>query len=154
MGSKGNKGYMGRGEWDEVDQAFLSEPPKHYRTHKDFVSLIAWQRCREVRNFIYTQVISHLPSEEKFDLGSQLRRAAQSITLNIAEGYGRYHYKEAIQFYRISRGSLYELKDALIIAFDLHYINQTEFEQGTELIEQAKIALNGYIGYVKRQSEK
>jgi len=92
-----------------------------------------------------------LPVEEKYNLESQIRRASVSITANIAEGYGRYHYQEGIQFYRISRGSLFELKDHLISCFDFGYINKDLLEEGKELIETAKISLNGYINYIRNQ---
>ena len=54
--------------------------------------------------------VTKLPREEKFNLDTQIRKAAVSITANISEGYGRYNYQEGIQFYRISRASLYEPK--------------------------------------------
>ena len=57
-----------------------------------------------------------LPEEEKYNLSSQMRRAAVSITANIAEGYGRYHYQENIQFCRQSRG---------VLRMELHEINTT-----------------------------
>ncbi|MDR8389751.1 four helix bundle protein [Aliifodinibius sp. S!AR15-10] len=80
--------------------------------------------------------------------------AAISATANIAEGYGRFHFQEGIQFFRIARGSLYELKDHLISCFDLDYIDKHIFifDTGLSLIEKAKITLNGYIDYVKKQN--
>lgn len=51
-----------------------------------------------------------------------MRKASISVTANIAEGYGRFHYQELLQFFRIARGSLYELKDHLISCNDLSYI--------------------------------
>ncbi|MFQ5771697.1 MAG: four helix bundle protein [bacterium] len=74
-----------------------------------------------------------------------------SATANIAEGYGRFHYQEGIQFYRISRGFLYELKDHLISCYDFEYISKDLFEEGINLIETAKKTLNGYINFVKKQ---
>ena len=79
----------------------------------------------------------------------QIRKAAVSTTSNISEGYGRYHYKEGIQFYRISRASLYELKDHLLSCDDLNYINDGLKHEGEVLIESAKVTLNGYINFVK-----
>jgi four helix bundle protein len=70
-----------------------------------------------------------LPSEEKFDLGSQIRRAAVSITANIAEGCGRFSLKEKIHFIGISYGSLMEVFSELQIAEDLGYIAKSELEQ-------------------------
>jgi four helix bundle protein len=92
-----------------------------------------------------------LPKEEKFNLDIQIRKASVSITANISEGYGRYHYKEGIQFYRISRGSLYELKDRLLSSNDFGYINNELIQEGENLIESAKILLNGYINFIKNK---
>jgi len=83
-----------------------------------------------------------------------MRRVSVSVTANISEGYGRYHYQESIQFYRIARGSIYELKDHLTTCFDLNFIGREIFDQGTVLIEDAKKALNGYIKFVKANKTK
>jgi len=85
---------------------------------------------------------------EKYNLNIQIRKACISATANIAEGYGRYHYQEGIQFYRIARASIYELKDHLISCSDLTFIPPEIFEKGLSLIEDAKLTLNGYIRYV------
>jgi len=118
---------------------------------KDFTSLFAWKIACEVKLFFYDVVIPKLPKEENYNLKNQIRRASISVTANISEGYGRFHYKEGVQFYRISRGSLYELKDHLISCYDLKYIDENLLKEGIELIEKSKIALNGYIGYVKNK---
>lgn len=93
-----------------------------YNRNKDFTSLRAWENLREVKLFFYRKVLPHLPKEEKFNLGLQIRKAAVSVTANVAEGYGRYHHQEATQFYRIARASCYELKDHLLTCCDLGYI--------------------------------
>ena len=128
---------------------------KKYDSSKDFVTLDAWKKARSVRKFFYSEIISKLPSEEKYNLSSQVRRASVSVTANISEGYGRFHYQEEIQFYRIARGSLYELKDHLISCLDLQYIDAPLFDKGIDLIEEAKMKLNGFIKYIesKQKSE-
>lgn len=128
----------------------LEEPYKDYLKQKDFVSLAAWQRCREVKIFFYKEIIPLLPDEERYAMNTQIRRAATSTTQNIAEGYGRFHRREGIQFYRISRGSIYELKDILISCFDFNFIDSELFEKGIDLLEKAKVTLNGYINYVQK----
>jgi len=95
-----------------------------------------------------------LPAAEKYNLDFQIRKAAVSCTANISEGYGRFHYQEGIQFYRICRGSLYELKDHLISCYDLDYIEKDLYDEGKTLIEDAKKTLNGYINFVKKQIKK
>ena len=124
-----------------------------YKSSKDFVTLDAWKKARLVRIFFYSEVIPVLPSEEKYNLRTQISRASVSATANISEGYGRFHYKEGIQFYRIARGSLYELKDHLICCLDSEYIDERIFEKGVDLIEQAKVKLNGFIKFVEGRQE-
>jgi len=82
-----------------------------------FEDLEVWKKSREIRNDI-TKLTIKFPKEEKYQLTDQLIRASRSVTANIAEGFGRYHYQENIQFRRQSRGSLFELIDHLIGAFD------------------------------------
>ena len=90
------------------------------------------------------------PSDEKFDLTSQMRRASRSVTHNIAEGYDRFHFQENIQFCRIARGSLYELIDQIDCALEDKYITAkvaTPIEK--DCYDAIKI-LNGYINYLKK----
>lgn len=138
----------------EDELSILEESQENYHSSKDFVSLVAWQNCRELKVFCYEQIIPSLPKEETYNLGTQIRRAAVSTTANIAEGYGRFHYQECIQFFRITRGSLYELKDHLITANDLGFLSDLHFSQGKSLIEQAKRTVNGYISYLENQKRK
>lgn len=114
---------------------------------KTFEDLECWQACTELRRFI-SKFIQEFPKEEKFSLVSQMRRASRSATNNIAEGYGRFHYKENAQFCRQSRGSLYELIDDFIIAVDEGYISKEEYQQGRELLQKSIAILNGYINYL------
>jgi len=132
----------------------VDEPHTLYNAEKDFTTLNAWIKCREVKLFFYNKILNYLPKEEKYNLDFQIRKASISITANIAEGYGRYHYQEGIQFYRISRGSLYELKDHLISCFDIGYITAELKLEGERLIEDAKVTLNGFINFVKGRIEK
>jgi len=83
-----------------------------------------------------------------------MKRAARSSTHNIAEGFGRFHYQENIQFCRQSRGSLYGLIDQLITSKDDRYITDEQYEKGRSLISKALAILNGYINYLSRQKKK
>lgn len=80
-------------------------------------------------------------------------RASRSATANIAEGYGRFHYQENIQFCRQSRGSLYELIDHIDVAVECNYINTNYSESLIEEIKTAIKILNGYIRYLKSRKE-
>mgnify|MGYP002725450436 CR=1 FL=1 len=114
-----------------------------------FEELDCWKASRVVRNEVST-IINKFPSEEKYALTDNMRRASRSITENIAEGFGRFHYQENIQFCRISRGSLFELIDQYITAKDETYISSEEYKRGRELLEKAIGLLNGYINYLKK----
>ncbi|SDB60624.1 four helix bundle protein [Flavobacteriaceae bacterium MAR_2010_188] len=119
---------------------------------KTFEDLQCWIKSRELRLLI-SDFIKSLPEEEKFDLISQMRRAARSITHNIAEGYGRYHFKENAQFCRISRGSLYELLDQTITASDEGYMDEKRYKQIRESIFDCVRLLNGYINYLTKSAK-
>ena len=117
---------------------------------KSFEDLECWKACTEVRRFI-TELVKKYPKEEKFALTDDMKRAARSSTHNIAEGFGRYHYQENIQFCRYSRGSLYELIDQLITSIDEGLITKKEYETGRSLISKSLALLNGYIKYLSKQ---
>ena len=90
----------------------------HYDKINDFTDIKAWQLAHNLKLEIY-DIIKIPPNSEKFNRISQLRRSICSISANIAEGYGRYHYQENIQFCRQARGSLDESRDHLISSRDL-----------------------------------
>ncbi len=128
---------------------FMIERNSEYSSYKDFTTLEAWKKARTLKLFFYNEVIPVMPNEERYNLGTQVRRASVSVTANIAEGYGRYYHQESIHFYRVSRGSMYELKDHLTTCLDLNLINKDLFDKGTFLIEEGKKTLNGYIKFLE-----
>lgn len=95
-------------------------------------------------------IVKKFPMHERFALMDDMTRAARSTTHNIAEGFGRFHYQENIQFCRQSRGSLGELTDQFITALDEKYITQEEYSEARRLINTANALLNGYINYLGR----
>jgi four helix bundle protein len=112
--------------------------------------LDVYKLARQFRKEIY-RLIRNLPEEEKFNLSSQMRRAATSLTNNIAEGDGRYHYQENIQFCRQSRGSLFELVDDLNICLDEGYFDANYLDGLKTRAWEIKGLLNGYISYLRRR---
>ena len=117
-------------------------------SYKSFEDLELYKAAREFRKAIY-RLIRKLPDEEKFNLASQMRRAATSLTNNIAEGSGRYHYQESIQFCRQARGSLAELIDDLNICIDQKYYSDEEMKELKKKAHEI-IKLNGFVAYLKR----
>jgi len=111
---------------------------------RDFVDLDAWKLARALRQRVYATT-RQFPAEERHVLISQLRRAALSITANIAEGFGRYSYRENIQFCRQARGSAYEVRDHLTSALDAGYIQVKECEEIDAVAQRVIQVLNGYI---------
>jgi four helix bundle protein len=98
--------------------------------------------------------VKKYPKDERFGLIDDMKRAARSSTHNIAEGFGRFHYQENVQFCRLSRGSLHELIDQLITSKDEDYIQENEYIEGRKLISKALKLLNGYINYLSCQKEQ
>ena len=80
-------------------------------------------------------------------------RASRSVTANIAEGYGRFHFQENIQYCRQARGSIYEIVDHLTVALDEKYLPLSQFDEfRTEVYSLVK-KLNGYISYLGKRKE-
>lgn len=99
------------------------------RKIRTFRDLYAWQEAHKFVLTVYT-LSKKFPKEELFALTSQLRRAAVSITSNLAEGFSRTSYKEKSNFYSIALGSLTESQNQLIIGLDISYLTKTDFDTG------------------------
>lgn len=125
------------------------ENKKNYRTFED---LQLYQVAREFRKTMY-RVNRQLPSFEKFELGSQIRRAAVSLTNNIAEGHGRYHYLEQLKFSLNARGSLEELIDDLNVCADESYVPIDEVGLLKEKAWQVHQILNGYMRWLRSRKQ-
>jgi four helix bundle protein len=97
------------------------------RGKKNYIDLDVWKQARILSKEVYL-VSSNFPSDEKFGLTSQIRRAAVSIPSNIAEGCGRNHPKDSIQFFNVARGSVYEVETQLYLAFDLGFIEEIDLK--------------------------
>ena len=113
-------------------------------TVRDFKDLLVWKLARELRVQMYALVKKFSP-EERYALNTQMRRAAQSIGANIAEGFGRYSYRENIQYCRQARGSAFEVRDHLVTAVDAAFITKEEYAQSDALAQRVIQTLNGYI---------
>lgn len=121
-----------------------------YKKYKSFEDIKAWQLGRVFKNKIYN-LSKKFPKDELYCLTQQIRRAAVSITANIAEGYGRYSFQENIQFCRTARGSLLEVLDHLYTALDQNYITQEEFDSLYKEGREVERAINGYVMFLQNQ---
>ena len=109
---------------------------------KDFRDLLVWQKAHELSIKIY-QLSSSFPQSELYALSSQIKRAAVSVSSNLAEGFGRYSLKEKDQFLSIAHGSLYEVESQIELAKDLLYLKDNEYEETLDLIIEAHKLLYG-----------
>lgn len=119
---------------------------------RSFEDLDCYQMALDVMVNMH-QIADALPGIEKYDLASQMRRASKSVSANLAEGYGRFHYLDTLRFYSIARGSLTESINHLITAKTLGYIEQDFFEQLYDLARNTERALNGLMNYVRKQRQ-
>jgi len=109
-----------------------------------FQDLLVWQIGHELVLGVYKETLK-FPKEEVFGLTSQMSRAAVSITSNIAEGFGRQTFKEKLQFFFISQGSLTELKNQLLISKDIGYLGSNSYNKLMTLSDRAHQLLQGLI---------
>lgn len=115
---------------------------------ESFVDLDAWQEGHKFVLLIY-DITKQFPGEELFGLTIQLRRAAVSITSNIAEGFSRRSYREKLQFYSIALGSVTEAQNQLMIATDIHYISPQQFNVIMQQAIMVHKIINGLIKHSK-----
>ena len=117
------------------------------------MDLEVWKEGRVLRN--ESSVLTRtFPKKEEYRLIDQIIRSSRSITANIAEGHGRFHFQENIQYCRMARGSLQETFDHLTVALDEGYIDRTQLGKLNEKIEILMKKLNAYITYLKRRKSE
>jgi len=118
-----------------------------------FTDLPVYQKCRELRMMIMGLVKKYFPKSEDYMLKTQVLRSSRSITANIAEGFGRFHFQENIQFCRQARGSLCETLEHMITARDEKYITDEILKEVNSKFRDCLKELNGYIKYLKTAKE-
>lgn len=112
-----------------------------------FEDMTAWQEAITLAVSIY-QLTKTFPKEEQFALTSQIRRAATSISANIAEGFGRYGLKEKMQFYKIAYGSLLEVKSFLYLSEKLGYCSSADLDDTLTSITLLQKRINALIASI------
>ena len=118
-----------------------------------FEELEAWKLARNLMNEI-REFVKSFPSDEKYKLTDQLIRCTRSVGANIAEGFGRFHYKENTKFCRNARGSLMETLHHLTDALDEGYIDEKCLEDYRVKILHCNKVLNGYINYLNKRANE
>jgi|ERR1700686_2634549 len=115
-----------------------------------YKKLEVWTCSMETVKQVYILTKAY-PSEERYGLISQTRRAAISIPSNIAEGLGRNHKKDSLQFLYISRGSAYELETLLSVALMIDIINQNSYNGLNKILESNIKLITGFINYLDQK---
>ncbi|PQJ10582.1 four helix bundle protein [Flavipsychrobacter stenotrophus] len=118
------------------------------KPYKSFNDLEVWKAARLYKKAIYDLSIT-FPSTEKYRLEDQMIRASRSIGSNIAEGYGRYTYKDQLHFCIQARGSLFETVNHLIDAYDCKYIDKETLQNFKNQANEVEKLLNGYIAWLR-----
>ena len=116
-------------------------------------SLVAWQRADDLFIRLHRLSRQHFPADERYELASQLRRAAFSVPANIVEGTARYHQRETLQFLRTAFASLVEAGYCLHVAQRLEYITETLFDELDLELRRAAAPLLGMIRMRNRRSK-
>jgi four helix bundle protein len=119
----------------------------------DFRNLKVWQKGKQLRQSVYN-LVKEFPAEEKYRLSDQMIRASRSITANIAEGYGRFHYKDSMRFYNQARGSAYELLDHLEVASECELIDADTFQKYNDQIQEIIALNNGFVKHLRNKVHK
>ena len=112
--------------------------------YQHFTEMPVWQSAHKLVLLVYHQS-SGFPKEEQYALTTQIRRAAVSVSSNIAEGFGRHHSRDKSQFYYNSRGSLYEVENQALIARDLGYLSADGYHDVKKLVDATIFDLNKII---------
>jgi four helix bundle protein len=118
---------------------------------KSYTELKVWQEARVIVKKIYS-ISQAFPKEETYGLQQQIRRCAISVPSNIAEGIGRNHNKDTVQFLYVAKGSLYEMETQLYLAMDLNYISEKTLAETLAHLISVRRLLLGFIKYKSSKS--
>ena len=116
--------------------------------YNSFIDMPVWKKSMALSNKIF-DLTAKLPKKEDYGLTSQIRRSALSVSGNIAEGFGRNHTKDKLNFYYDARGSLSETKNHLIYGRNVAYFNEEDYKEHNALIEDIWKELNYLIANLK-----
>ncbi|NOZ49868.1 MAG: four helix bundle protein [Chloroflexi bacterium] len=132
-----------------MNPARLESPPSGKRGFED---LRFYQEALALLKTSYS-LANRFPKIEQYNMADQIRRSASSVTHNIAEGYGRYHFADRLRFFYIARGSLDETLNGFIEAGVVGYCDEETVDRARALVHSIHRGLNGYIAFVHRQQQ-
>jgi four helix bundle protein len=118
-----------------------------------FERLDVWQLARKFVKYTYS-LIDNFPSKERYNLVDQIKRAATSIALNLAEMTSRSSYKEQAHYSEIAYGSVIEVYCAFILSYDMEYINEQQMKEVTEQIGELSNKINALKNSQYRRAEE
>lgn len=131
----------------------MSTANGHQSSIKHFYDLNVWKESNRLSVEIY-KTTENFPNNEKYGITNQLRRASSSVGANIAEGFGRFHYKDKIKFYYNARGSVCEVQNFLFLSQDLKYLTKKEARKIFSEYEQLNKRINSFIKSIYQKMSK
>ena len=123
------------------------------KAYQSFTELEVWKKGRELKNELKLLTETY-PQEEKFRLTDQTIRSSRSVNATIAEGHGRFTFKDQVHFCIMARGSLSETYNHLIDACDCNFIRTEQLDYFKSKIDEVQRLLNGYISYLRKNIDK
>ena len=121
---------------------------------RDYKKLEVWKKSHELYIHVKKNVTVKFPKEEKYELTSQLQRAALSVPLNIVEGCGRFTDKDFAHFLDNSLGSVNETDYCCFAALELKYITQDEYDKVNKLLNETRAMLISFLKFLRGDKEK
>ena len=115
---------------------------------KDLINLEVYKIALELSSKAWL-IFQKIGKNLQFSIGNQFLNSTDSIGANIAEGFGRFHYKDSLKFYYNARGSLFETKHWIELLRNRSIIEQNEYEEFKKEIDILGVKLNNFINYLK-----
>ncbi len=120
---------------------------------RDYRKYDVWEKAHQLVLIVYKEALPSFPKTEQYELASQMKRAAYSIPMNIAEGCGRNSDKDFVHFLDISLGSVHELEYTTLLALDLEYITKEKHEVLSVKLNEVKAKLINLIKSIRKNQE-
>ena len=119
---------------------------------RDYKKLDVWKKAHELYMYVKKNIAVKFPKEERFELTSQLLRAALSVPLNIVEGCGRQTDKDFAHFLNTSLGSLNEVDYCCYASYELNYLTEQDYNTVNKLVNEARGMLISFLKFLRNDS--